>query len=46
MPQDELVGKKTGMDEQGAFPEAPVEKENLPSVEVGMGNSKRVQRSC
>ena len=34
------------MDEQGAFPEAPGEKENLPPVEEGMGNLERVQRGC
>ena len=42
MPQDELAGKRTDMDEQGAFPETPGEKENLPSVEEGMDNSGRV----
>ena len=46
MPQDELTGKKTSMDEQGAFPEAPGEKENLLSMEEGKDNSSRVQRSC
>ena len=46
VPQDELVGKKTNVDEQGAFPEAPGEKENLLSMEEGKGNSSRVQRSC
>ena len=29
------------MDEQGAFPEAPGEKEGLPPVEAGMGNLER-----
>ncbi len=46
MPQDELVGKKTGMDEQGAFPEAPGEKENLPPVEEETGNLGIIQRIC
>ena len=43
---DKLAGKKTGVDGQGAFPEAPGEKENLPPVEEGVGNYRRVQRSC
>lgn len=46
VPQDEPMGKMTGMDEQGAFPEAPGEKENLIPLEEGIGNSGRVQRSC
>ena len=46
VPQDELVGKKTNVDEHGAFPEAPGEKESLPPVEEGIGNSRRLQRSC
>lgn len=46
MPQDELAGKKTAVDEQGVFPEALGKKENLPPVEEGMDNSRRVQRSC
>jgi len=44
--QDEPAGKKSSVDEQGEFPEAPGEKESLPPVEEGMGNSRRVQRSC
>ena len=44
--QDELVWKKTGMSEQGAFPEALGDKKNLPSGEEEMGNSGRVQKSC
>jgi len=32
------------MDEQGVFPEASGEEENLPPVEEGMDNSERVQR--
>lgn len=46
MLQDELAGKKTGMDEQGAFSEAPGEEENVPPVGEEMSNSGRVQRSC
>ena len=46
MLQDEPEGRKTGMNEQGTFSEAPGEKESLPSVEEGMGNMGRVQRSC
>ena len=45
MPQDELAGKKTDMDEQGTFPEGPGETESLPPVEEGTGNSRRVQRN-
>mgnify|MGYP001861076379 CR=1 FL=1 len=37
MPQDEPEGKKTGVDEQGAFPETPGEQENLFPVEEGEG---------
>jgi len=43
--QNEPAGKKTGVDEQGAILETPREKENLPPVEEGMGNSERIQ-SC
>ncbi len=46
MPQDELVGKKISVNEQGTFPEALEEKEYLPPVEEGMGNSGRIQRIC
>ena len=46
VPQDELAGKKISVDEQGAFPEAPWEKENLTPVEEGKGNLRRVQRIC
>jgi len=38
VPKDELAVKKIGMDELGAFPEAPGEKENLPPVEEGTDN--------
>jgi len=41
---DKLAGKKTGVDRQGAFPEAPGEKENPPPVEEGMSNWGSVQR--
>jgi len=37
---------KIAVDKQGAFPEAPAEKENLPPVEEGTGKMGRVQRSC
>jgi len=43
---DELAGKKTVMDEQGTFSEAPGEKESLPAVEEGTGNLGQVQRCC
>ena len=46
MLQEELSGKKMVRGEQGAFPEAPGEKGNLPPVEERMSNSRRVQRSC
>jgi len=46
LPQSDLVRKKTSVDEPGAFPEAPGEKENLSPVEEGTGNLRRVQRSC
>ena len=46
VPQDEPEGKMTHVDEQRAFPGAPGEKENLPPVEEGTGNSSWVQRSC
>ena len=45
-PQDEPIGKKTGVDEQGDFPEAPGQKDNLTPVEAGTENSGREQRSC
>jgi len=44
--QEELSGKKMVRGEQGAFPEAPGEKENLPPAEEGMDNLGRIQRSC
>ena len=46
VPQSEPVRKKTGMDDQGDFLEAPAEKENLPPVEEGRGNSRGVPRIC
>ena len=46
MPQDELVGKKAGVDEQRAFPEASGEKENLLPMEERTDNLVRIQRSC
>jgi len=44
--KDELARKKTGVDEQGGFPEAPAEKEDLSLVEEMKGNSRGAQRSC
>ena len=46
MLQDELAGKRTTVDEQGASPEAPGEKDNLSYVEERIGNSRRAQVSC
>ena len=46
VPQDELVGKKAGVDEQRAFPEASGEKENLLPMEERTDNLVRIQRSC
>jgi len=40
------MGKKTSVDEQEAFSEAPGEKENLPPMEEGMNNLRRVVRMC
>ena len=40
------MGKKAGMDEQGTFLPESQEKENLPSVEEGMGNLGRARRIC
>lgn len=44
MPQYEPAGKKTDMDEQGAFPKAPRERENLPPVEEGAVNLGRIKK--
>jgi len=44
--QDEPAEKKTSVDEQGACPEAPGEKEILSPVEEGTGNLRRVERHC
>jgi len=46
VPQDEPVRKKNDVDEQGGFHEAPGEKQNLSSVGVDVGNSKRLLKSC
>ena len=39
MPQNEPAGKKTSVDEQGTFSEAPGEKESLSPMEKGTGNA-------
>jgi len=44
VPQVVISRKKTGMDEQGAFPEASGEKEDILAVKEGMGNLGCVQR--
>lgn len=46
-PQYEPAEKKTDMEEQGAFPKAPRERENLPPVKKGQktqGEYKEVVR--
>ena len=48
MLQDKPAGKKTGVDEQGTFPEASREKENLPPWKKGQATQeyKEVVRIC
>ena len=46
MPQDEPVGKMTGLAEEGAFAGTQEKKKGLPPMEERAGYSRVVQGSC
>ena len=46
MPEGELWGKNTGVNELGTTVETPEEKVSLCSLEEGIGNLGRLQGSC